>query len=121
MGAPVVRFEIGCKDKPKVTAFYEEAFGWTMTPSGTPSGPATEVDTGFEKGVHGAITALGHEPHQYVMVYIEVADADKACETIAALGGSIRIGPIDIPDGKGRFAWFSDPEGNMLGLIQPPR
>lgn len=117
MGAPVVRFEIGCKDKPKVTSFYENAFGWVMTPSG----PTTEVDTDFEKGVNGAITALGHDPHQYVMIYIEVPDADKACESVAALGGTVKIGPIDIPGGKGRFAWFCDPEGNMLGLLQPPR
>jgi uncharacterized protein len=38
---------------------------------------------------------------------------DKA----TALGGKMLVPPIPIPTGK--FAWFADPEGNMIGLIQP--
>lgn len=116
MGAPVIRFEIGCKNKPEVTAFYEKAFGWTMTPAEF----STDVDTGADEGIAGAITALGHEPHQYVMVYAEVPDAAAACKTIESLGGAVKIGPVDIPGNKGRFAWFADPEGNMLGVFEPP-
>jgi len=29
MGQPVVHFEIGCRDKPKLAAFFGEMFGWT--------------------------------------------------------------------------------------------
>lgn len=115
MGAPVVRFEIGCKDSPVVTAFYQEAFGWLLTPREF----TTEVDTG--QGIPGAVTALGHEPHQYVTIYIEVPDATKACEKVVSLGGAIIIGPVDIPGDKGRFAWFTDPEGNMLALFEPSK
>ena len=116
MGAPVMRFEIGCKNKPETTAFYEKAFGWTMTASDF----TTDVDTGAGKGIGGAITALGHAPHHYVMVYVETPNVAAACETIEKLGGAVKIGPVDIPGGKGRFAWFADPEGNMLGVFEPP-
>ncbi len=121
MGNPVVRFDIGCKDSAATREFYEKAFGWKTKDAAF----NTEVDTDSGRGVQGAITALGHEPHNYVMIYMEVEDADAACDKIKKAGGKITIGPIDIPNddgpaGGGRFAWFNDPEGNLLGLIQPP-
>ena len=117
MGNPVVRFEIGCQDRPAARAFYEETFGWAVE-DGDMSGEAT---TGAGRGIDGALTALGHEPHQYVMVYVEVEDADAAAKRIAENGGAVTIGPLDIPGGKGRFAWFHDPEGNTLGIFEAPQ
>ncbi|GGY53447.1 VOC family protein [Parvularcula lutaonensis] len=115
MANPVVRFDIGCKDRDRTVAFYRDVFGW----SGHDTGLSTEVSTG-EGGIDGAITALGHEPHNYVMVYMQVADCDAHCEKIKAAGGEIEVGPIDIPGDRGRFAWFKDPEGNRLAIFQPP-
>ncbi len=114
MGNPVVRFEIGCKNSEKTAAFYENVFDWKTTKSPT----GADIDTGADDGLNGAITALGHEPHQYVMFYMQVENADAAAEKIKAEGGDVFIGPIDIPGGKGRFAWFKDPEGNTLGIYQ---
>lgn len=116
MGNPVVRFEIGCQDKKKIMKFYADVFGWTMEPARF----NTEVKTGGGSGIDGAITALGHEPHNYTMFYMEVPDADAACAKIKDHGGDVHIGPIDIPDNGGRFAWFKDPEGNMLAIWQAP-
>lgn len=116
MGNPVTHFDIGCRNRKKTAAFYAKTFGWVMQDAGN----NTEVETGSGKGIDGAITALGHEPHNYVMVYIEVEDADVAAEKVTAAGGTVTIGPMDIPDGRGRFAWFEDPEGNLMGLFQPP-
>ncbi len=113
MSDPVVRFEIGCKDIAATRTFYRSAFGWRIAE--TPG--SAEID---QAGINGALTALGHEPHHYVMVYMQVADIDAACNSIETAGGKITIGPIDIPGGKGRFAWFTDPEGNQLGVFQPP-
>ncbi len=118
MGDPVVRFEIGCKDRPAAKSFYETTFGWTIE-AGDMTGEAT-TGAGAGAGINGALTALGHEPHHYVMVYIEVADIDAAAARVADNGGAVTIGPLDIPGDKGRFAWFQDPEGNTLGLFQPP-
>lgn len=116
MGDPVVRFEIGCKDRPATKIFYETCFGWSIE-AGEMSG---EAATGADTGINGALTALGHDPHQYVMVYLQTADIEAAAATVADNGGKVTIGPLDIPGGKGRFAWFQDPEGNTLGLFEPP-
>ena len=117
MGDPVVRFEIGCRDRPATKNFYQTTFGWNIE-AGELSGDAT---TGAAAGINGAVTALGHEPHRYVMIYIEVADIDASAAKVVENGGKVTIGPLDIPGGKGRFAWFQDPEGNTLGLLEPLR
>lgn len=116
MGNPVIRFDIGCRDKPKTVAFYEKVFGWSS--SEAPFN--TEISTGGDKGIDGAITALGHEPHNYVMIYMEVPNVDDACDKIKSEGGKITVGPVEIPGDKGKFAWFNDPEGNLLAIFEPP-
>ncbi len=121
MGDPVVRFEIGCRNRPTTSSFYETCFGWTIEDDGLSGDIRTGGGQGGGTGIDGALTALGHDPHQYVMVYIQIADIDAACKTLSSQGGAVKIGPIDIPGGKGRFAWFDDPEGNTLGLFEPPQ
>lgn len=116
MGAPVIRFDIGCRDRAKTVAFYEKVFGWT----GKEAGFNTEIETGGGKGIDGAVTALGHEPHNYVMVYMEIPEINAACDAIKAEGGEITVGPVDIPGNGGKFAWFKDPGGNQLAIFEPP-
>lgn len=113
MPSPVMHFEIGCRDKEKTAAFYQAVFGWSHTPYG-PYGKM--LDTGAAGGIQGHVTALGHEPHTYVTVYVEVADVAAALAAITAHGGQVIVGPLPIPDGR-QFAWFKDIEGNMLGLF----
>lgn len=110
MGRPVVHFEIGCRDSAKTQAFYAELFDWNMTAAG----PAAMINTGAETGIHGHITALGHEPHNYVTVYIEVDDIPAYLKKIEAAGGKTIIPPVEIP--AGIFAWFADLDGNAVGL-----
>ena len=111
-GNPVVHFEIGCRDLDGTTTFYTRIFDWEATTMPM----ASLLNTHSAKGATGHITALGHEPHQYVLFYIEVEDIEDKLAKIEAEGGKRVIGPIPLPDGK-RFAWFSDPGGNMVGLI----
>lgn len=114
MGAPVVHFEIGCRDREKTAEFYRELFGWNTPPMGP---AANELLPGADRGIRGHLTSLGHEPHQYVTVYVEVDDIAATLERVAALGGRKIVGPIPIPTGA--FAWFADREGNTIGLLQP--
>ncbi len=115
MAGTVGYFDIGARDKDKMSAFYQAVFDWKATPYGPNS---NQMDTQTGEGINGAITALGHEPHNYVMIYMTVDSIEESLEKISANGGSTVIGPIDIPGGSARFAWFKDPEGNMLGLWQ---
>jgi predicted enzyme related to lactoylglutathione lyase len=110
MGQPVVHFEIGCRDLQKTSSFFAQLFGWNLQPMG----PAAMIDTGSESGIQGHITALGHEPHNYTTFYVRVEDVQQYLDKAAKLGGKTLIPPVEIPTGT--FAWFSDPEGNTVGL-----
>jgi uncharacterized protein len=111
MGKPVVHFEIGCRNSERTAEFYGKLFDWKMSPMG----PATMIDTGG--GIPGHITALGHEPHNYTIFYVEVDDVQAYLDKAAALGGKTLVPPVPIPTGT--FAWMQDPEGNTVGLWKP--
>lgn len=114
MAHPVIHFEIGCRDNQKAQEFYSKAFDWKMQSYG----PAAMIDTGIKAGINGHINSLGHEPHNYVLVYIQVDDIPKALDKISSLGGKTIVPATPIPN-YGEFAWFSDPEGNTIGLFRP--
>jgi uncharacterized protein len=113
MGQPVVHFEIGCRDKTKTAAFFSQLFDWKMLDAG----PATMVSTASAEGIQGHISALGHEPHNYVTVYVQVEDVQAYLDKAQKLGGKQLVPPVEIPTGT--FAWFADPEGNTIGLWKP--
>ena len=112
MAHPVVHFEIGCKDKETTSAFYTKVFGWAIDP-----GPMGMIDTGSKAGIAGHIAALGHEPHQFTHFYIETDDVAASLQQVEAAGGKTVVPPVPIPTGT--FAWFTDPEGNTVGLWKP--
>jgi len=114
MGQPVVHFEIGCSDKEKTEEFFSKLFDWKIERMG----PASMISTGSEAGIQGHITALGHEPHHYVTVYVEVNDLQAYLDKAATLGGKTLVPPVEIP-GQGSFAWLADPDGNVIGLWKP--
>jgi hypothetical protein len=112
MAHPVVHFEIGCRDRTKTARFFTDLFGWHIQ-----DGPAGTIDTAAAGGIPGHITSLGHEPQHYTMFYVEVDDVQAHLDKAVALGGKMLVPPIKIPTGT--FAWFSDPEGNTIGLLKP--
>jgi hypothetical protein len=115
MGRPVVHFEIGCRDQARTGDFYSKLFGWQITAAG----PASNIQTGSPQGIPGHITALGHEPEHYTMFYVDVEDVQVSLDQAVEMGGKKLVGPIRIP--AGTFAWFADPEGNMIGLLKPAK
>jgi predicted enzyme related to lactoylglutathione lyase len=112
MGRPVVHFEIGCRDRAKTAQFFSSLFGWQMQPNG----PATDIDTASKNGIAGHLTSLGHDPEHYTMFYVDVDDVQAYLDKAKELGGKTVVGPIAIPTGT--FAWFSDIDGNMIGLLK---
>ena len=112
MGRPVVHFEIGCRDKDKTSEFFSKLFGWQIQTAG----PAANIDTASGQGIAGHITSLGHEPQNYTMFYVDVEDVQASLNKAIELGGKKLVGPVKIPTGT--FAWFADPDGNMIGLLK---
>src|SRR5437016_14556203 len=113
MGQPVVHFEIGCRDSARTQTFFKELFGWSIQEAG----PAAMLDTKAGAGINGHITALGHEPHRYVTVYIQVDDLQAYLNKAESLGGKVLVRPVEIATGA--FAWFADPDDNIIGLWRP--
>lgn len=112
VGQPVVHFEIGCRDQAKAGKFFSELFGWQVQQAG----PAALIDAAGPRGIPGHITSLGHEPHHYTIFYVEVEDVQASLDKAVALGGKVVVPPVRIPTGT--FAWFSDLDGNTIGLIK---
>ena len=106
MPCPVVHFEIGCSNRAATETFYRRLFDWQIA-----SGAAGTIQTG---GIDGHITSLGHEPHHYVTVYVEVSDIEAYIDRASSLGGRRLVGPVSLPTGT--FAWVADPDGNIVGL-----
>jgi predicted enzyme related to lactoylglutathione lyase len=112
MAHPIVYFEIGCKDRAKSEQFFGDLFGWNIKPNG----PASTIDTGSDQGIQGHINSLGHEPQHYTIFYVEVEDVKVYLDKAVSLGGKMLVPPIKIPTGT--FAWFSDIDGNTIGLLK---
>jgi len=113
MGQPVVHFEIGCRNSGKTAEFFARLFGWEMQPMG----PATMINTGSQSGIQGHISSLGHEPFNYTTFYVQVDDVQAYLDKATSLGGKVVVPPVVIPTGT--FAWFSDLDGNTVGLWKP--
>ena len=115
MSAPVVHFEIGCRDVERAKKFYGSLFGWNFQEYGA---AAMISNIAREQGISGHINSLGHEPHNYVTVYAQVDDLQSSLDKAEKLGGKTIVPPTEVPN-LGHFAWFSDPEGNVVGLWKP--
>ena len=51
-----------------------------------------------------------------VRIYMRVDDLDGYLDRAEQLGGQRLVPPTDLPGDFGRFAIFTDPDGNQVGL-----
>ncbi|MBL8764746.1 MAG: VOC family protein [Phycisphaerae bacterium] len=119
MPSPIVHFEIGCQNSEKAKKFYGDLFGWTFDSYG-PAAMVSNIGHGPDgtkrsDGIGGHLNSLGHPPHQYVTIYAMVEDVQAALDKAVRLGGKACVPVTEVP-GMGWFAWFTDPEGNTIGL-----
>ncbi|MEZ4703368.1 MAG: VOC family protein [Rhodothermales bacterium] len=118
MGRPI-HFEILTEHPEQSAAFYKAVFGWDVA---TWDGPQNYwlMTTGPEgtPGINGAVMH-NHMP-QAVINTVEVVSVDEALKRVEAAGGKLVMGPNDIP-GVGRHLYCADPNGVILGLLQPAR
>ncbi len=111
MNHPVVHFQIGCKEQGGHQLVQCSAL------VAIDRGPMGAIQTGSGEGIQGHIAALGHEPHQFTHFYVQTDDVAQTLAQIEGLGGKTIVPPVAIPTGT--FAWFADPEGNVVGLWKP--
>ncbi|SRR6266849_2199741 len=92
MGKPVVHFEIGCRNSARTGEFFSQLFDWKTEGSGA----GIRIDTGNEGGIQGHIPSLGHDPDNYVIVYVQVDDLNAYLAKAVSLGGKTLVPPVDI-------------------------
>ena len=115
MGNPIVHWELMGPDGYKLAAFYNELFDW--------EGTAAEGFDGYhivdaeKTGVGGAVgKGFEHMP-SYVTIYIQVEDINEHLAKIEGAGGATVTPRTEIPEVV-TFAFFSDPAGNTVGLVE---
>ena len=115
----VVHFEIPVSDPEKAIAFFEKVFGWKFSQFGNMDYWSVETGAAGEPGINGGLMRK-RDPQQPVVNTIQVADIDAMMKTIEAAGGKIVVPKMPIP-AVGWLAYFTDPEGNIHGVMQEDR
>ena len=114
MPNPVVHFEIMARgDRARSQKFYSDLFEWHVQPEDEMNYGV--VDTHMEGGIGGGISGDG--AYSGVTVYVQVDDLQKFLDKAESLGGKTVMPPMEVP-GVVTLAMFSDPEGNVIGMIQ---
>ena len=121
MGQPVVHFEVIGKDGERLQKYYAELFGWEID-AGNPMGYGTVPREGNTTadgiGIGGGV---GNGPEGYeghVTFYVQVPDVGAALAKAEELGGKPVFGPDKVPGMDLTLGQFSDPEGQMIGLVE---
>ena len=79
--------------------------------------PTTRCSTGWCTATGRASAAGSAAPAARVTFYVEVADLGAALKKAEQLGGKTVMPPGQVPGGP-EIAQFTDPDGNVIGLIK---
>jgi len=119
----VVHFEIPTDDIARASEFYRSIFGWQlMDMSGqgmdytlAMTTPVNEQQIPTEPGAINGGMMQRSEQTPSPVITIDVDSIDDTLAQIEGQGGST-VQPRTAIPGMGAFAYFKDPEGNVMGL-----
>ena len=122
----VCHFEIPFAEKDRAEKFYQDVFGWQISPAPgdvpylfaitTPVGENMQPTQ--PGGINGGMYQRGHEGGSKTpVVVIEVESCAGRMADVEAAGGSKVLGPTEIPN-MGIYAQVKDSEDNIIGLWQ---
>jgi hypothetical protein len=114
MPNPVVHFEVQARDAGKIQEFYQKLFDWHVN-ADNPMNYGI-VDTHAEGGIGGGIGPAMDGVNR-VTFYAQVDDLQKYLDKAEELGGKTIMPPTEIPD-MVTLAMFTDPEGNVIGMVK---
>jgi predicted enzyme related to lactoylglutathione lyase len=113
--------ELYTKDVDKTVAFYKTIGGFTENKMEMGPGQGTyHILESDGKGRAGIMKAPMPDVPQAWVPYVQVANTDQTHAKAEKLGAKTYVPPTDIPN-VGRFAIFADPQGAVLGILQPPK
>jgi predicted enzyme related to lactoylglutathione lyase len=119
-----VHFEIHAGDPERAARFYRTVLGWSVEQWGDQ--PYWIVVTGAEDqpGINGGLLPRrgpapeSGQPVNAFVLTVQVEDLDATLASAAAEGATTAL-EKDFMAGVGWIAYVHDPEGNLLGLLQP--
>ena len=109
--------ELMTDDVDSAVTFYTMVIGWDVEVVDVGMGPYHVLKVG-DQPVAGIVA----KPEQSVQApngwtaYITVDDVDQRADEARSAGGTVLVGPMDIPS-VGRFARIADPTGGAIGVI----
>jgi uncharacterized protein len=116
MKNPVVWFEVVGKDGVKLRKFYSDLFGWKI------EGATGDMDYGLvtaaNGGIGGGVGSSQDGGAGHVTVFIEVDDPTAYLAKAEKLGGKTIVPPTEVPSYNLTFAYFTDPQGHLVGLTK---
>lgn len=123
MNGSVVHFEVPFDDGDRARSFYADVFGWTIQQmsefdyTGVTTGPAGDDGMPSEPGYIGGGMFARQADLDRPVITINVDDMQAALAKIAEHGGTAVGEPMDVGD-MGIAGYFTDSEGNLMGLWQ---
>jgi predicted enzyme related to lactoylglutathione lyase len=110
----IVHWEIQAQNPARLHDFYGEALGWDIDANN--SMRYGMVASGGPTGINGGIGG-SPSPGSRVLVYAQVASIPDILARIESLGGKTIMQRTDI--GAVVMGLYEDPEGNIMGLLEP--
>jgi uncharacterized protein len=112
--------ELATPDQAGANAFYAELFGWTY-PDSMPMGEMGDYVFVEAAGqIIGATMAKAQQAPGGWLFYFRVPDIDAAAERVKDGGGTVLLGPIEVPGGE-RVIVALDPQGVAFGAVAGER
>jgi predicted enzyme related to lactoylglutathione lyase len=119
----VVHFEIPVDDLDRAKSFYSSVFDWQLDTmpmadgdyTGVTTTPVDDSQMPTEPGAINGGMMQRNETTPHPVITIDVEDINDSLQQIETRGGSTVLPRNEIP-GMGAFAYFKDPEGNVMGL-----
>ena len=113
----VVHWELGSRHAEKLGNFYTSLFGWRVEKQS--SMDYRVVYTGNKLGIDGGIAQIDGATPPYLTFYVMVNNLRATLATAESQGAKVALPPTPNPN-VGTFAQINDPEGFLIGIIEPP-
>jgi predicted enzyme related to lactoylglutathione lyase len=123
MSGRVVHFEVPFDDADRARDFYKEVFDWQIQPmpemnyNMVSTGPTSDEGMPSEPGFIGGGMMQRQAPVNSPVLTIAVDDIDATINAVEKHGGA-KVGEKMAVGDMGFAAYFSDSEGNLMGLWQ---
>jgi predicted enzyme related to lactoylglutathione lyase len=109
----VCHIEWECSEHARTQRFYEEVFGWKFS-----EGHGELIFCSTAKGHLGAfVRVAAPKPATSTVVYFTVSEIEPYVAAALRCGGAVHAAKHPVPS-VGWSAQISDPDGNVLGLVQ---